>query len=55
MESVPDLRDRYRLVEERPFAEIAERVGTSEAACKMRFPRGLAAVRATFEREGIEP
>ena len=44
-----------RLVEGRPFAEIAERLGTTEAACKMRFRRGLAAVRATFEREGIEP
>ena len=28
-----------------PFAEIAERVGTSEGACKMRFARGLAALR----------
>jgi RNA polymerase sigma-70 factor (ECF subfamily) len=44
-----------RLVEGRPFAEIAERLGTTEAACKMRFRRGLVAVRATFEREGIEP
>lgn len=27
------------------FAEIAERVGTSDAACKMRFARGLEALR----------
>jgi len=27
------------------FAEIAERAGTSEAACKMRFARGLEALR----------
>jgi RNA polymerase sigma-70 factor (ECF subfamily) len=44
-----------RLVEGRSFAEIAQRIGVSEGACKMRFRRGLASVRATFEREGIEP
>jgi RNA polymerase sigma-70 factor (ECF subfamily) len=27
------------------FAEIADRVGTSEAACKMRFARGVEALR----------
>ena len=44
-----------RLVEGRPFAEIAERVGATEAACKMRFLRGLASVKETFEKEGVEP
>jgi RNA polymerase sigma-70 factor (ECF subfamily) len=44
-----------RLVEGRPFAEIAERIGSTEGACKMRFRRGLACVRATFEKEGIGP
>jgi RNA polymerase sigma factor (sigma-70 family) len=44
-----------RLVEGRSFAEIAERLKASEGACKMRFRRGLASVRATFERAGIEP
>ena len=44
-----------RLVEGRGFAEIADRLGTTEAACKMRFLRGLASVRNVFEREGIEP
>ena len=44
-----------RLVEGRAFAEIAERVGATEAACKMRFLRGLASVKEAFEKEGIEP
>jgi RNA polymerase sigma-70 factor (ECF subfamily) len=44
-----------RLVEGRSFAEIAERIGSTEGACKMRFRRGLASVRATFEQEGIGP
>jgi RNA polymerase sigma-70 factor (ECF subfamily) len=44
-----------RLVEGRSFAEIAERIGCTEGACKMRFRRGLTSVRATFEQEGIEP
>ncbi|HEY2939427.1 MAG TPA: RNA polymerase sigma factor [Gaiellaceae bacterium] len=43
-----------RLVEGRSFAEIAERLGATEAACKMRFLRGLASVRDVFEKEGIE-
>src|SRR5207248_2716057 len=44
-----------RLVEGRPFTEIATKVGATEAACKMRFLRGLASVRKVFEKEGIEP
>lgn len=44
-----------RLLEGRSFAEIAERLGATEAACKMRFLRGLASVRDAFEKEGIEP
>jgi RNA polymerase sigma-70 factor (ECF subfamily) len=44
-----------RLVQGRQFAEIAARVGATEAACKMRFLRGLASVREVFEKEGIEP
>jgi RNA polymerase sigma-70 factor (ECF subfamily) len=44
-----------RLVEGRSFAEIAAGIGITEAACKMRFRRGLASVRSTFEGEGIEP
>jgi RNA polymerase sigma factor (sigma-70 family) len=44
-----------RLVEGRRFAEIAAQVGATEAACKMRFLRGLASVKEVFEKEGIEP
>ena len=44
-----------RLIEGRSFAEIAERSGSTEAACKMRFARGIASVRACLEREGIVP
>jgi RNA polymerase sigma-70 factor (ECF subfamily) len=44
-----------RLVEGRSFAEIAARIGITQAACKMRFQRGLASVRMTFEHEGLEP
>jgi RNA polymerase sigma-70 factor (ECF subfamily) len=44
-----------RLVEGRSFAEIARQLDATEAACKMRFRRGLSAVRDVFEREGIAP
>jgi RNA polymerase sigma factor (sigma-70 family) len=44
-----------RLIEGRSFAELAVALGVSEAACKMRFLRGLASVRATFEEEGLKP
>ncbi|MBD0348999.1 MAG: sigma-70 family RNA polymerase sigma factor [Thermoleophilia bacterium] len=44
-----------KLLEGRPFAEIARRVGASEAACKMRFARGLEALRTDLERRGVEP
>jgi len=44
-----------RLLEGRSFAEIAVTVSANEAACKMRFVRGLAAVRAVFEQKGITP
>jgi RNA polymerase sigma-70 factor, ECF subfamily len=37
------------------FAEIAEAVGTSEEAARMRFSRALRSVRADLEQEGIEP
>ena len=45
----------WRLLEGRPFAEIAARLGTSEEACRMRFVRGLRALREEFEREGATP
>lgn len=44
-----------RLLEGRSFAEIAQRLETTEAACKMRFRRGLSSVRDLFEKEGITP
>jgi RNA polymerase sigma-70 factor (ECF subfamily) len=44
-----------RLIEGRSFAELASVVGASEAACKMRFLRGLESVRVLFEEEGLQP
>jgi RNA polymerase sigma-70 factor, ECF subfamily len=37
-----------------PFAEIARLLGVSEEAARMRFSRGLAALRAVLIEEGIE-
>ena len=44
-----------RLINGQSFADVAQRTGSTEAACKMRFTRGIAAVRAHLEREGITP
>ena len=44
-----------KLIEGCSFAEIASLIGVSEAAAKMRFQRGLAAVRRELERQGIQP
>ena len=44
-----------KLLEGRPFAEIAERLEVSEAACKMRFSRGLEALRTELSRRGVGP
>lgn len=44
-----------KLLQERPFAEIAPLVGATEAACKMRFARGLEALRAELAGRGVEP
>jgi RNA polymerase sigma-70 factor (ECF subfamily) len=44
-----------KLIEGCSFAEIASLIGVSEAAAKMRFQRGLAAVRRDLERQGIRP
>jgi RNA polymerase sigma factor (sigma-70 family) len=43
------------LLEGRSFADIARRVGVSEGACKMRFARGLEALRDDLAAQGIEP
>jgi len=44
-----------RLIHDVPFTEIARELDTSEAACKMRFQRGLATVRESLAKEGLEP
>jgi RNA polymerase sigma-70 factor (ECF subfamily) len=44
-----------RLLEGRSFGAIADRLGVTEAAAKMRFVRGLEALRETLRGEGIEP
>jgi RNA polymerase sigma factor (sigma-70 family) len=44
-----------RLLEGRSFGAIAHRLDVTEAAAKMRFVRGLEAVRESLRREGIEP
>jgi RNA polymerase sigma factor (sigma-70 family) len=44
-----------KLLEDRPFAEIARLVGASEAACKMRLARGLEALRSELAKRGVEP
>ena len=44
-----------KLLEGRSFAEIAGRVGATEAACKMRFARALEALREELEKSGIVP
>jgi RNA polymerase sigma factor (sigma-70 family) len=44
-----------KLIEGRSFREVAERVGTSEAACKMRLARALERLRDHLEEEGVEP
>jgi RNA polymerase sigma-70 factor, ECF subfamily len=60
-EAIAQLPDEQRrvvclkLIEGCSFAEIASLTGATEAAAKMRFQRGLAAVRRELERRGIEP
>lgn len=44
-----------RLIEGCSFREIAHVVGTSEAAVKMRFRRGLGVLHRDLEEQGIEP
>ena len=44
-----------KVFEERPFGEIATRLGTTEAACKMRFSRAIRQVQEQLRQEGLEP
>jgi RNA polymerase sigma-70 factor (ECF subfamily) len=55
---LPDSQRRVvvaKLWEGRSLAEIAGRLGVSEAACKMRLARGLAQLRDRLKEEGVEP
>lgn len=53
----PEQRDVVvlRLLEGRSFCEISQLLDATEAACKMRFQRGLSLIREAFEQEGITP
>ncbi len=44
-----------KLLEGRSFAEIADRLGTSEAACKMRLSRAIAKIREDLSTRGLGP
>ena len=44
-----------KVFEELPFAEIAARLNTTEAACKMRFSRAARQLREALREEGLEP
>jgi RNA polymerase sigma factor (sigma-70 family) len=43
------------LIEEQPYKEIAEALGISEGAVKVRVFRGLRILRKELKRQGIEP
>lgn len=44
-----------KLLEGRPFVEIARLLGTTETASRMRFSRALEHLRDELEKEGIAP
>jgi RNA polymerase sigma-70 factor, ECF subfamily len=44
-----------RLLRGESFAEIAQRLGVTAEACRMRFLRGLEQLREEFEKEGLTP
>ena len=44
-----------RLIQARSFADLGLELGTTEAACRMRFMRGLQHLREEFRKEGLEP
>jgi RNA polymerase sigma-70 factor (ECF subfamily) len=55
LELLPDQQRRVvvmKLLQGVSFAEIARRVGATEAACKMRFARGLESVRDELRKAG---
>jgi RNA polymerase sigma-70 factor (ECF subfamily) len=58
LETLPEDQRRVvvlKLIEGWSFREIAERLGATEAACKMRLSRGLERLRVVLEQEGVEP
>jgi RNA polymerase sigma-70 factor (ECF subfamily) len=58
LEQLPDAHRTVvvmKLLQGLSFTEIAGHVGATEAACKMRFARGLESVRDQLEREGVTP
>jgi RNA polymerase sigma-70 factor (ECF subfamily) len=58
LQALPEPQRRVvvmKLLEGRSFARIAAEVGATEAACKMRFARGLEAMRDQLVRLGFEP
>jgi RNA polymerase sigma factor (sigma-70 family) len=44
-----------KLLEGRTFAEIADKLGISEAACKMRLSRAIAQVKEELRARGVGP
>jgi RNA polymerase sigma factor (sigma-70 family) len=44
-----------KVLEGRPFAEIAERLGITEAACKMRLSRAVAQIKEELRARGVGP
>lgn len=57
--AIAELKERYRavlwrrLVDEQPFAAIAEALGIKESTARMRFQRGTAQLRKTLRKRGI--
>jgi len=44
-----------KILEGRPFAEIAQQVGATEAACKMRLSRAVAQLKSRLNERGLGP
>jgi RNA polymerase sigma factor (sigma-70 family) len=58
LRSMPEGQRRVvlgRLIQARSFADLSRELGTTEAACRMRFMRGLQHLREEFREEGLEP
>jgi RNA polymerase sigma-70 factor (ECF subfamily) len=52
-----DQRDvvTMKILEGRPFVEIAQQVGATEAACKMRLSRAVAQLKGELNQRGLGP